>query len=126
MYFGPDSKMSKIFSQGDGAKTLEEDFYKKFNGTLSDGDSMDNYDYKFNPIRFLTTANSAEHVVGSWEDAIVIVVQDQVLFRVNNTMGAGSFFYGRYTDSWFGFSIGDKASDVNMMIEWTAPVRKKP
>ena len=117
--------MPKIFSQREGAKTLEKDFYKKFNGILNDGDYMDNYDYKRNAKRF-TTVNSAEHVVGSWGDATIVVVQNQALFRVNNTLGVGSFFYGRYTNFWFGFSIGDKVSDANMMIEWTTPVRKKP
>ena len=123
LYFGPDSRMSQLFSQGKGAQAFEKFVYDKFGGSLTTGDSVDDFAYKFNTPRFFGTANSAEHVVGSWGGGQARVVDQQILFRATNTMGASSFFAGRYTEQWFGWSIGPKASDVNMTIEWTSPVR---
>lgn len=123
LYFGPDSKMSQLFSQGEGAQAFEKFVYDKFGGNLTTGDSVDDFAYKFNTPRFFGTANFAEHVVGSWGGGKARVVDQQILFRATNTMGVSSFFAGRYTEQWFDWSIGPKASDVHMTIEWTSPVR---
>ncbi|WP_347332637.1 RHS repeat-associated core domain-containing protein [Marinimicrobium locisalis] len=123
LYFGPDSRMSQLFSQGDGAKYFESKLYEKYGGTLTTGGKMDNFGYKFGPSRVFGTSNFAEHVVGSWGGGQARVVDQQILFRATNTMGASSFFAGRYTEKWFGWSIGQKASDVHMTLEWTSPVR---
>ncbi len=123
LYFGPDSKMSQLFSQGKGPQAFENFLYDKFGGSLQTGDRVDDYGYAFNTPRFFGTTNTAEHVVGSWGGGTAVVVDQQVLFRATNTMGASSFFAGRYTEKILGWSVGPKASDVHMTIEWTSPVR---
>ncbi len=125
IYFGPDSRMSLLFREGNGAKVFEKFVYDKFGGVLKTGNSVDDYGYTFNARRFLGTINFAEHVIGSWGGGQARVVEQQILFRARNTMGVSSFFAGRYTEQWFGWSIGPKASDVPMTIEWTLPVRSQ-
>ena len=123
LYFGPDSRMSQLFSQGEGAKYFESKLYEKYGGNLTNGNQMDNFGYKFGSSRFFRTSNLAEHAVGSWGGGQARVVGQQILFRATNTMGVSSFFAGRYTEKWFGLSIGSKASDVHMTIEWKSTVR---
>jgi hypothetical protein len=123
IYFGPESKLSKIFSEGDGAKAFEKFIYQKYGGDLSNGGRVDNFDYSFDTPRFFSTSNAAEHVIGSWENGIAIVVDTQIIFRVSNTMGVSSFFAGRYTEKWGLGSIGPKASDIKMTIEWTSQLK---
>uniref|UniRef100_UPI00146FB726 hypothetical protein n=1 Tax=Zooshikella ganghwensis TaxID=202772 RepID=UPI00146FB726 len=125
LYFGPDSKMSQLFSQGKGAQTFERFLYDKFGGKLKNGDRVDDFGYAFNTSRFFRTNNIAEHVVGSWGGGKAVVVDQTILFRATNTMGVSSLFAGRYTEKWFGWSIGPKASDVHMTIEWTSQVRNQ-
>ena len=121
--FVPDSELSKIFSQGNGAKAFEEFVYQKFGGKPSNGDSVTNYDYVFTWGRALRTTNTAEHVVGSWENGTAAVGDSQIRFNVSNTMGMNSLFFGRQLGERGITPFGDRAGDLNMTIEWTSPLR---
>jgi hypothetical protein len=96
-YFGPGSPFSDAFSQGNGAQAFTRFALNKYNsGDHGDGFLLvDNFDYKFTAGRVLSTVNSAEHFVGSWQDGNAYIVGDKIHFVVQNTSGTGSLLYGR-------------------------------
>lgn len=123
LYFGPNSEMSKKFSQGRGAKTFEDFFYNKYSGGPAQADRVDNFDYTFTWFRAIKSWNLAEQVVGSWHDGVAEVVDDQLVCRIENVMSLRSLLFGRQL--WQMGMIDPKPGegDLRMTIEWTAPLR---
>lgn len=130
-YFGPESKFSKEFAEGDGAKTFEEFLYAKFKGEPVDGDSVTNFDYKFTWSRAFSTSNSAEHFVGSWQDGFATVKGGMINFTVFSTQGVNSLAFGRQLgEAGFSgvsnFDTGETRkplSNMYLRIEWQTKVR---
>lgn len=127
IYFGPDSKMSQLFSSGDGAKLLEDLYYAKFNGSPPHLGKMDRVDYKYTWFFRAFNTNSAVQVMGTWKGHAVRAY-DQVLFRAENTMSFNSLTFGRQRAEtgwdWLNpQAFGPKANDLNITIEWSRPVR---
>ncbi len=127
IYFGPDSKVSKQFSRGDGAKLLEDLFYKKFGGNPPDLGRMDHVDYKYTwvfPPRAFNT-NLSVQMVGTWKGHAVRA-GNQVLFRANNSMTFSSLTFGRQrSEAGVGWlnpkAFGPKKNDLFMTVEWVRP-----
>lgn len=122
LYFSPNSNMSKIFSQGQGAKVFKKYLFDKYNGAPTNLAEVTKFAYKFTWKRALQTANSAEHAVGSWENGHAGVVGDKVLFSISNTMGANSLVFGRQLGEYGIVPVGKTSSDLHMTIEWNATV----
>ena len=97
--FGPESKMSKEFSQSIPAKEFEDHFRAKYKDNpegLESGE-MDEYFDKFEWGEFFTWGreNSAEQVIGSFQDGTAEVIGDEIVFQIQNTMSLKSLLFGR-------------------------------
>ena len=123
--FKDNSEISRIFSQGNGAKYFEDKFYEKFNGSPKENDKINNFAYTFtwNP-RATHTTNPAEQLVGSWQGGEATVKGNNVYFRIHNTIGANSLFFGRQLGEHGITPVGQTKNDIHMTIEWTIPLRK--
>ncbi len=127
LYFGPESHLSKEFSEGDGAKLLEELFYKKFDGNPPNLGSMNRVDYKYTWFFRAWNSNPSVQIIGTWKGHAVRV-DDQVLFRASNSMTFNSLTFGRQRAEteweWLNpDALGPKENDLDMLIEWTRPLR---
>ena len=128
LYFDSDSEMSKTFSQSSGAKLFESNVYDKYNGNPKNGDSMDQFAYTFTwprAAQALKAFNLAEQAVGSWSSGVALVTDKEIQFRVSNTMGANSLFFGRQLGEKGITPVGHSDGDLHMVIEWNSPLRKK-
>lgn len=128
IYFSPSSEISKEFSQGDGAALLEALFYKKFNGKPNHLDKMNAVDYKYTWFFRAWNINSAVQIVGTWKGHAVRV-NDNVLFRAENSMTVSSLTFGRQRSEigweWLNPThLGPQKSDLLMTIEWSRPLKK--
>ncbi len=124
LYFGPESKMAKLFSEGDGAKAFEEYVYYKYQGNPPEGAEVRDYGYKFTWPRALQTGNLAEQAVGSWGGGAADVTGQYVYYSITNVMGANSLFFGRQLGEHGIVPVGKQASDLHMTIEWRTPLKR--
>ncbi|WP_163834534.1 LysM peptidoglycan-binding domain-containing protein [Spartinivicinus ruber] len=129
LHFSPESRVSKIFSQGDGAKLLEDRFYNKFAGNPPDLGEMNKVDYKYTWFWRAFNLNSAEQVVGTWKGE-AIRHGNEVVFRAKNNMSLNSLTFGRQRSEtgwdWLNPEIlGPNEGDLYMTIEWSRPLRSK-
>ncbi len=124
------------FSKSNGAKEFEN-FYRN---KVKNEDKplflypvkVDNFDRTFRWKRFRDAENLAEQVVGSFENGTAERVDNKLVFRVENTMGLNSLFYGRplreHTKDLFEEPIelfGERLGDLHMTIEWEVPWNSK-
>lgn len=117
--FGPDSKMSRIFSEGDGAEYFEKAVLAKVGSTSEAGLLIDKFAYTFTWPRAFTTLNSAEHVVGSWNNGVAVSDGSSINYTVHNRMGSNSLMGGRQLNEYFGIeTTGKSSSDLTMSISW--------
>ena len=117
--FGPDSEMAKIFSEGNGAKKFEKFVLAKHGSTPEEGLLVDKFAYTFTWFRASITFNSAEHVVGSWNNGVAISDGSSITYTIQNRMGLNSLMFGRQLNESFGIeTVGKTASDLTMSISW--------
>jgi hypothetical protein len=138
-YFGPASEFSDIFSQGKGAKAFEREVLKKYNaGKFTDYPLiMDDFAYRFSKDgRWRQTANTAEQVVGSWSGGEAYLSGESIHFVVKNSTGLKSLTGGEILTRHGLPSLPNIPGEVggwrvpygtiDMTIEWTIPVPKRP
>ncbi|WP_181389775.1 FG-GAP-like repeat-containing protein [Leucothrix pacifica] len=121
VHFPPGSTFSNMFKEGNGADIFQSYLFEKYGG-FPVGGSMDDFGYTFTWYpRAVSTANIAEHVVGSWGNGRAYIDTNKIYFTVENTMGTGSLLFGRQLSE-LGFGgVGSQASDLHMSITWTVP-----
>ena len=129
IHFPEGSYMSKTFSEGRGAETLEERFFAKFKGNPPNYGKMTEVDYEY---AWLSTRwmnlNPAEQAVGTWK-GFAYRDGDQVVFKAENTMSLSSLMFGNlrteisdYT-GWEWIRPSESASDLKTTIYWTRPLK---
>jgi len=119
--FSPGSPMSEIFKKGVGAQYFEDYVLQQFGGRVP-GSRITNVPYTFTWPRATQTANSAEQVVGSWQNGSAYIDNNGTIhFSIDNTMSFNSLFFGRQLSEYGYSGVGPLPSDVTMTINWTSP-----
>ena len=118
--FGSESEMAQMFSQGDGAEYFEKFVLAKHGSQPEAGLLVDKFAYTFSWGRALTTLNSAEHAVGSWNNGSAISDGSSIMYTIHNRMGSNSLMFGRQFERifWSKKLSGKSASDLTMSISW--------
>ncbi|TRX53446.1 hypothetical protein [Thalassomonas sp. M1454] len=101
-YFGPNTKMSKLFAKGKGAKYMEDNWRKKYeDNVIPDGGTYTDFSYDFTWIdkgaRAFNTSNPAEHFIGSWSGS-AHATEDLIVFRASNVTSIRSLTFGKNID----------------------------
>jgi len=117
--FGPQSVMSQIFSQGNGAHYFE-DFVLLNHGTNpAAGVLVTDFAYVFTWPRAASTLNAAEHAIGGWNAGVATSTGTSVTYSVWNRMGLNSLLFGRQLEQYFGIqTVGTTAGDLTMTVTW--------
>lgn len=122
--FGPNSEISRQFSETRGANQFEQFVYDKYHGDPQPGDRVDNFDYKFTVGRAFTERSEIMHIIGSWQDGVAVVDSSGINFSAQNTLSWNSFWAGRPLNDWFGVTpVGERPSDLDITIKWRKNLR---
>ena len=123
LIFYPESKMSKLFAEGNGALAIESYFRNKYPQGLNESSTLNNFDYDFTWLsRAPKTLNAAEQVIGSWQDATANVRGSKITFSVYNLMGTKSLLFGKQLDQSNIRLIKETSADLWMNIIWERAV----